>query len=448
MTPAYTLGSAPGRLPLAGHAAPLFTDPCGFLASLPAFGDLVRIGLGPQQAIVVCHPDLAHRVYSDDRTFDKGGPLIDRGRELFGDSLAVCRHDQHRRQRRLVQPAFTKARLPGYAAVMTSVIGALTDSWNTGDVVDVRAEMRAFTSRVSAATLFAGSLSDADQQQALHDLSNLMTGTYRRMFLPPFLARLPFPGNRSYTRARARFRRVLAQLIAGYRDSGTDHGDALSMLLAAHDDGTPQLTDSEITDQVVILFTGGADTTANALSWALYLLAGHPEVEKRLHEEVDAALPGWPATFADLGNLGFTGHVIAEALRLYPPVPLATRAVRADTELGGHPIAAGTVLVLSPMSLQYRPELFAAPGHFDPARWSDPELSPLQRKAFTPFGGGARKCIGDTFGMTMAVLALASITARWTFTPLPATRVRPVLRTLLMPQDLRMTVTARQQPRR
>jgi cytochrome P450 len=155
-----------------------------------------------------------------------------------------------------------------------------------------------------------------------------------------------------------------------------------------------------------------------------------------------------PATFADLGNLGFTGHVVAEALRLYPPVPLATRAVRADTELGGHPIAAGTVLVLSPMSLQYRPELFAAPGHFDPARWSDPELSPLQRKAFTPFGGGARKCIGDSFGMTMAVLALASITAGWTFTPLPAARVRPVLRTLLMPQDLRMTVTARQQPRR
>jgi cytochrome P450 len=376
-------------------------------------------------------------------TFDKGGPLIDRGRELFGDSLTLCRHAQHRRQRGLVQPAFTKARLPGYAAVMTSAIGALADSWNTGDAMDVRAEMRAFTARVSVATLFGGSLSDADQQQALRDLSALLSGTNRRMFLPPSLAALPFPGNRSYNRARARLRQVLAQLIADYRRTGTDHGDALSMLLAAHGDGIPRLTDTEITDQLVILFTAGADTTANTLSWALYLLARHPEAERRLHQEVDVALAGWPATFADLGNLDFTGHVITETLRLYPAVPLATREVVADTELGGHPIAAGTILVLSPISLQYRPELFASPGQFDPARWSDVELSPLRRKALTPFGAGARKCIGDSFGMTMATLALASITARWTFTPLTAARVRPVLQAVLMPKNLRMVATAR-----
>jgi cytochrome P450 len=394
---------------------------------------------------VVCHPDLAHRVYNDDRTFDKGGPLIDRARELFGDNLAVCRHDQHRRQRALVQPAFTKARLPGYAAVMSGAIGTLADSWNTGDVVDVRTAMRAFTARVSVATLFGGSLSNADQQQALRDLSALLDGTNWRMFLPSSLATLPFPGNRSYNRARARLRQVLAQLIADYRRTGTDHGDALSMLLAAHDDGTPRLTDTEITDQVVILFTAGADTTANTLSWALHLLAGHPEAQRRLHQEVDTALAGWPATFADLGNLDFTGHVITETLRLYPAAPLATREVMADTELGGHPIAAGTVLVLSPISLHYRPDLFAAPGQFDPARWSDLEPSPPPRKALTPFGAGARKCIGDSFGMTMATLALASITARWTFTPLPATRVRPALRAVLMPKNLRMVATARQQ---
>ena len=441
--PRPTLGSAPGRLPLLGHAPRLLTDPCRFLASLPAHGDLVRIGLGPQTAIVVCHPGLTRQILADDRTFDKGGPLVDRGRELFGDSLAICGHDRHRRQRRLVQPAFQATRLPAYAAVITERAGRLTDSWRAGATIDVQAEMRAFTSQVAVATMFAASMSEAEQQQALDDLSTLLSGTYRRMFMPAFFSRLPMPGNRRYETVRARLRLTLGRLMETYRATGTDHGDVLSTLLSYQEDGTPRLSDEEVVDQILILFTGGSETTANVLSWAVYLVAHHPDVETRLHAEADAVLAGRAATLEDLGRLPYTRQVVTETLRLYPPVSMVTRIVTADTELGGHRLRAGCVVVFSPAAVHRHPGLFPEPCRFTPDRWAVQPQPPMPRGAFVPFGDGPRKCIGDTIGMTMATVALASIAARWRLEIPADARVRPVLRTFLAPRGLQATVRTR-----
>jgi pentalenene oxygenase len=402
---------------------------------------LVQIKLGLERAIVVCHPELTHRLLLDDRTFDKGGPLVDRGRELFGDSLAICRHAQHRRQRRLIQPAFHKARLPQYAAAMTAGIAAMTDGWQDGAVLDVRADMRAFTSHVTVTTMFGATFSEADRQQMLGDLSTLLAGTFKRMLLPKVISRVPTPGNRTYERSRQRLRDTLAQAIDEYRDTGTDHGDALSILLAAQD-ADDNFTDDEVIDQLVILFVGGSDTTANTLSWGLDLLGRHPDVAQRLHDEVDEVLDGRPATFTDLADLPWTARVVNETLRLYPPVALVTRTVTADTELGGHRIAKGSTLIYSSLAVQHRPDLFARPEEFDPDRWTPPGPD-LPRGALTPFGGGPRKCIGDGFGMTMATLALASIAAKWRLRTLPGARVRPILRTFLAPHDLRMTAHRR-----
>jgi len=439
----YTLGSAPGRVPLLGHAPWLLRDPCGFLASLPAHGDLVRIGLGPQTATVVCHPELTRRILADDRTFDKGGPLVDRGRELFGDSLAICGHDRHRRQRRLVQPAFQPGRLPAYAGVMTERIGALTSSWRDGATIDVRAELRAFTSQVTITTMFAASMSQAEQRQALGDLSTLLSGTYKRMFLPASFSRLPTPGNRQYEAVRTRLRGTLGRVMTDYRATGTDRGDVLSKLLSHREDGVPLLADDEVIDQLLILFTGGSDTTANALSWALYLLARHPDVETRLHAEAAAVLGDRAAALEDLGRLPYARQVITETLRLYPPVSMVTRVVTADTELGGHRLPARSVVVFTPAAVHRHPGLFPEPGRFVPDRWAGEPQPPLPRGAFVPFGDGPRKCIGDAIGMTMATLTLASIAARWRLEVPAGARVRPVLRTFLAPHGLRATVRAR-----
>ena len=438
---AYTLVSAPHGLPLFGHAPRLLIDPNAFLASLPACGDLVQIKLGLERAIVVCHPELTHQLLVDDRTFDKGGPLVDRSRELFGDSLVICRHAQHRRQRRLIQPAFHKSRLPQYASAMTARIATITDCWEDGATVDVRTEMLALTSHVTVTTMFGATFSEADLEQMLGDLSILLAGTHKRMLLPKAISRIPTPGNRIYQRSRQRLRDTLGKLIGGYRDAGTDNGDALSILLAAQD-ANANFTDDEVIDQLVILFEGGADPTANTLSWALDLLGRHPEFERRLHNEVDEVLAGRSATFADLGALTWTAQIVTETLRLYSPVAMVTRIVTADTELGGHHIAEGSTLIYSALAVQHRPDLFIRPEEFDPDRWTPPGPD-LPRGALTPFGGGPRKCIGDSFGMTMATLALASIAAKWRLCTLPGAQVRPILRIFLGPRDLRMTVHRR-----
>ena len=362
------------------------------------------------------------------------------------DSLAICGHDRHRRQRRLVQPAFQATRLPAYAAVITERAGRLTDSWRYGATIDVPAEMRAFTSQVAVATMFAASMSQAEQKQALDDMSTLLSGTYKRMFMPALLSRLPMPGNRRYKTVRARLRFTLGRLMETYRATGTDHGDVLSKLLSYQEDGTPRLTDEEVVDQILILFTGGSETTANVLSWAVHLVARHPDVETRLHAEADAVLAGRAATLEDLGRLPYTRQVVTETLRLYPPVSMVTRVVTADTELGGHRLRAGCVVVFSPAAVHQHPGLFPEPGRFTPDRWAvhpQPAQPALPRGAFVPFGDGPRKCIGDTIGMTMATLALASIAARWRLEIPAEARVRPVLRTFLAPRGLRATVRAR-----
>jgi pentalenene oxygenase len=437
---------AGGALPLLGHVVALLRDPLRFLTSLPAQGDLVRIRIGFLTAVVVCDQDLTCQVLIDDRTFDKGGPLFDRFREVAGNGVGSCPHSMHRRQRRLVQPAFHRTRLPGYAQTMTEEINTAAQSWRDGQVIDVLAEMSKLTARTTVRTMFTGTVSPATVDDVVHDVTVLIHGVYRRAFTPPPLDRLPTPGNRRYHRARARFRHTVATIIADYRATGIDHGDLLSILLITQDDpatagGESQgLSDTEISDQVITFLFAGLESTAMALGWALHELARHPDIRQRLHNEIDTVLSGTTATVDDLPRLELTARIITETLRLHPPGSMFTRTVSADTRLGGYPIPAGTTLVYSPYLIHHRPDLHPNPEHFDPDRWTGTQPA---RDTFIPFGAGARKCIGDTFAAIEASLALATITAHWELTHIPGTRVRPAMSAVLQPQGLRMRVSAR-----
>lgn len=451
MKTTHSVSRAPGALPLLGHTMVLLRDPLRFLTSLPAHGDLVRIRLGPVDAAVVCDPGLTRQVLLDDRTFDKGGLLFDRLREVLGDGLGTCPHSRHRRQRRLMQPAFHPNRLPGYAQAMTVQIGETIGQWRDGAVVDVMAEMMPLAMRTTAEALFSGALHHRASRDTLDDIAVVFRGTYRRTVLPPWLNRLPTPANRRYHQARSRLRETLGSVVvAARRADGADHGDLLSALLAARDADSGDasrdhhsLTDTELQDQAVSLLLAGTETTPTTLAWALHLLAHHPDIEDRLHAEVDTVLAGAPARFADLPQLELTRRVITETLRLYPPAWLLTRTVTTGSRLGGHRLSAGTTLVLSPYLLQRRSDLYDHPERFDPDRWDTLHHSPPPRHAFIPFGAGARKCIGDQFGTTNAVLALATITALWRLEPLPHRTVRPSVSTSLIPHGLRLRTLTR-----
>ncbi len=433
---------APNAFPVVGHLVQLLRDPTSFLESLSSYGELVRVRLGPFTLVVICDPELTHQALVEDRVFDKGGLLFDRVREVAGDGLVSCPHRAHRRLRRLAQPAFQPTRIPGYVEAMTAYMDEATSSWHAGQVLDVPTEMKTISAKVTAATLFSGTLSAADLGQALDDVKTVFDGFFQRLFLIGPLDRLPTPNNRSYQRARTQLRDFINQIIAERRAAGTDHGDLLSALVEALDpeDNAHGMTDAEISDAVVTIFLAGTETTAAVLSWALDLIARHPEIERRLRTEVETVLGSAAATYADLPRLELTRRIVTETLRLRPPAWFLTRLVTADTRLGRHLLPTGTNIVYSPYLIHHRPDIYNNPERFDPDRWAAERPQP-HRHAFIPFAAGARKCIGESFAVTEAAVGLATISARWRLEHVPGLRVRPALGSILRPRELHMRAT-------
>ncbi len=434
---------APGHWPVLGHTFALWRRPLEFLASLPAHGDLVEIRLGPQRAFVVCCPDLAHQVLRNGRTFDKGGPVYHQLATVMGDSVGTCPHGPHQRQRRLLQPAFHPDRLAVYATEMSRQVSAALETWHDGQVIDVVAAMDEITARVSARTMFSADLSSGQSTNLLGGFTAVLEGMFLRLVMPAGLTRLPLAANRRFDHALARVDALTYEIIEAYRRDGVDRGDLLSMLLAARDDDGEALTDTELRDQVVTFWLAGTETAASLLAWSLHLLGQHPEVAQRVHTEVDAVLGGRVAGHADVPRLDYTDRVLTEALRLYPPGWIFTRVLTTEATLAGRALPAGTVLLYSPYLIQRRPDLYPDPDRFDPDRWLPDRAAALPRGGYIPFGGGARKCIGDTFGRLETTIALASITGRWQLDPIPGVITRPHPRTSLRPRPLRMRLRHR-----
>ncbi|MFI1801183.1 cytochrome P450 [Streptomyces sp. NPDC020379] len=446
MTSPYTLATAPGAWPLLGHAFLLARRPFQFVASLPAHGDLVRIRLGPHEAYVVCHPDLVHQALVEDRVVDKGGPFYDRLREVAGNGLGTCQATDHRRQRRLVQPAFRRDRMPGYATIMSEETTALIADWHDDQVLNVPAAMDRLTTAVIARCLLGASAdpgTDASELFAVYrSVDAVSSGISRRVMVPvPMIGKLPTPGNRHFTQAQAHLRQLTETLIADYRSAGVDHADLLSMLLAAPDGDDQGLSDTEIHDQVITFLLAGTETTASVLSWAWHLIGTHPHIQHQLQTETDTVLGGRPAHHSDLPALELTGRIVNETLRLYPPAWMTTRTTTTDTLLGGHALPAGTTLIYSAYQIHRRADLFPDPDRFDPDRWQSTGNPP--KGTWIPFGGGARKCIGDTFALTQITLTLATIAAHWQLQPIPGKQVRPARRATLTPRELSMRLHQR-----
>ncbi|MFI8231684.1 cytochrome P450 [Streptomyces sp. NPDC085900] len=432
------IAQAPGALPIVGHLLPLLRDPLGFLNTLPAHGDLVQIRLGPQRALVVCRPELVQEVLLQDRTFDKGGPIIERVGNALGNGIASCPHSAHRRLRRSLQPAFSRTCLREYAAIMTEETDALTTGWSDGRTVDVGVEMYGLASSTIARTLFTDKAARPAVETVTLCLPDIFRGIYQQAVLPPLLRRLPLPPNLRYERARDRAWSAVSKTIGLYRKDGTSHGDVLSMLLDTRDEAGGSLSDSEIHAQIMTLLVAGIDTTAVALTWAVHLLCQHPGVQERLRAETVKVLGTRTATWDDLPRLDLARRVITETLRLYPPGWIFTRTTTTEARLAGAVIPPDTTLIYSPYLIHRDARSHSRPGSFDPDRWL-PEHEQV-RGALIPFGGGARKCIGDNYAMTLATLALATIVSRWRFThgaPRPP-HVEP--RMTLTPHNVRVRV--------
>jgi cytochrome P450 len=392
-------------------------DRLGFLQRLARdCGDVAHIRIGPQHVVLLSHPDHIRDVLvTNKRTFVKGRG-VRRMKLLLGDGLLTAEGDKHLRQRRLAQPAFHRQRIAGYARTMVDYARRTAARWRAGDAVDAHDEMMRLTLAIAGKTLF-----DADVEAEASEIGDAVT-TIIELFnvaLLPFaelMDHLPLPWVRRFRRARERLDRTIYRIIAERRRSGADRGDLLSMLMLAADvDGDGGgMDDAQLRDEVMTLLLAGHETTANALSWTWDLLARHPEVERRLHEEVDAVLAApdggvRAATVDDVSRLPYARMVLAESMRLYPPAWTLGYQTLGEYEVAGYTLPARALVLMSQWVVHRDARFYDDPERFDPERWRPERAAERPRFAYFPFGGGTRQCIGEQFAWTEGVLVLATI---------------------------------------
>jgi cytochrome P450 len=406
-------------LPIVGVLPQFRKNPLEFLRSLSRdHGDLVHFRLGPQHVYLVSNPDWIKDILVTNQSNFTKSRFLERAKVLLGEGLLTSEGEFHRRQRRLVQPAFHRDRLLGYASAMVDCTAHTREQWSNGAQLDMSREMMRLTLSVVAKTLFS-----ADVTSEADEIGNALTQVMILfdIVLMPFsewIEKLPLPSVRRFEKARDFLDKTIYGIIAERRASKEDKGDLLSMLLLAQDeDGVTGMSDKQIRDEALTLFLAGHETTANALMWAWYLLSQNPAAAEKFYEEVDRVLEGRLPTFDDLPQLKYTEGVFAESMRLYPPAWVIGRRVKTEYSIGQYTVPARSILMMSPWVVQRDPRWFPSPDQFRPERWVLPDDRP--KFSYFPFGGGMRVCIGERFAWMEGVLLLATVAQRWRFKLVP-----------------------------
>jgi cytochrome P450 len=452
-------GRAPRAHPLLGHFPDFRRDPLAFLTRCAREGgDFVPLRFLGQRLALLSDPAGIEQVLVTRQQLFTKSPGLRRNPRLLGNGLVASTGDLWRRQRRLMQPAFHRQHLAAYGEVMVARAQRLLARWRDGEVRDVHAEMMRVTLEIVGDALFGADLADdaATVGAAFAAvLERFRERTSGLLFLLP--ERVPTPGNLRYERTVRRLDEVVYRLIARRRAAGGAGDDLLALLLRAQDEAGVGMSDAQLRDEVMTLVLAGHETTAIALSWTWYLLAQHPEAERRLHDELRDLLGGRSPAAADLPRLRYAEAVVTEAMRLYPPAWLISRQAVEACEVAGYRVPAGTVVLMSQWVLHRDPRFFTAADAFSPERWLDGPIpgaagagaagalaERLPRFAYFPFGGGPRLCIGRGFAMAEAVLLLASVAQRYVLGLAPGQSVVPAPVVTLRPRHgIKMVLRAR-----
>ena len=438
---------------LTGEMGEFRRDPLGMLERVQREqGDFAPIRFGLSRVILLSHPALVEEVLITRNQWFRKNPATRRLGPLIGKGLLSSDGEAWKRQRRLTQPAFHRARVNAASEVIVEYAHRQAAAWWSGEVRDVHQDMMELTLQIACKTFFGADVAsdlavvrEATKVVGEHFLSRL---TSLLFVLPDWV---PTPGNRRFMRAIGQLDALVYRIIrergASAAGGNEPRGlDLLSMLLES------DMTELEVRDEVMTFFMAGHETTALALTWGLYLLSLHPEATRRLVEEIDAVLEGRPPTLDDVPRLVYTRAVVDETLRMYPPAYLMGREALVDCQIGGRPVRRGTTLLMSQWLIHHDPRFHDEPSQFRPERWLDAPKQPtsaagttaLPRFAYFPFGGGQRQCIGNAFAQLEAVLVLACLLQRVNFEVVAEQRIEPQALVTLRPKwGLKMVVTER-----
>jgi cytochrome P450 len=422
---------------ITGHLSHFRAGPIEFLAQCAAlYGDFVPLRIGLKRILLVSDPAAIEEVLiTKSRDYHKHFGLK-QTKTLLGNGLLNSEGDFWLRQRRLAQPAFHRDRIQQYGRDMIDHTHRMLDIWKAGDRRDLVAEMMALTLKIAAKTLFDAE--ETGDAAIIREQLAKSIALFNERFTSFIRAPLgwPTPSNLKMRAVTRRLNEIIFKYIEQRRREGVgDRHDLLSLLLNAKDeagDGTG-MSDAQLRDEVMTLFLAGQETTALALSWTWYLLAGHPAIEEKLVAELTAALGDRPLTAEDVPRLKYAEAVINESMRIHPPAYVLGREAIRDTSVAGHPVPKGWTVFMAQSILHRDPRWWTEPDTFRPERWLDGSTKDLPKFAYFPFGGGPRVCIGNTFAMMETIVVLAEVARRFHFertdsaplVPVPSITVRP-----------------------
>ncbi|MEX2231042.1 MAG: cytochrome P450 [Cyclobacteriaceae bacterium] len=413
------------KIPL-GHLFSFRRDSIGFLRKIAdEYGDIVHFKIGPIRIVLLNHPDLIKEVLTTQHgNFTKGRPL-EMAKELLGEGLLTSEGEFHKRQSRMIQPAFHRNMIESYTPAMTKCITQLMNGWQDGMRVDMKDEMTKLSVAIAGRTFF-----DADVEKEAPEIIQALdtaTSLFGRIPLPfsEWLLKLPLSGTRRFYKAKARLDETIYRMIDERRRNKVDNGDLLSLLLRSQDekgDGEG-MSDQQVRDEALTLFLTAFDTTSTALTWTWYLLSQNPKAEAELHEELDRVLRGRLPTVEDLAQLKYTRMAFGESMRIYPPSYIIPRQALRDFPIDKYIVPRGTIVLISPYLIHHDSRFHPDPEKFNPHAWEKHSHGQHSKYEYFPFSRGPRSCIGEPFAWMEGILVLASIAQLWRISLVPDHRV-------------------------
>jgi cytochrome P450 len=407
-------------------------DPLAVMRDWAAtYGDIVRVQFGKTQMFFIHHPEHIRQALVEQgdkfiKDYQYKHPENGLARFL-GNGLLVSDGEFWKRQRKLVQPALHFKRIANYADIMTDFTVKMLENWTPNKVIDVDQEMMRLTLNIVGKSLFDADVS-SDSQRFGYAITVLQHTSGRPSKLPKWI---PTPRRYRENKAVTDLDDIMYRIIRERRASGEDHGDLLSMLLMAV--------------EAVTLFLAGHETTSNSLTWTFYLLSQHPEIEAKLHEELDNVLGGRVPTLDDLKQLKYTEMVVKESLRLYPPAYGFSREATDEVTIGDYTLPKRAGLSVMSFIAHRDPRWWDAPNEFIPERFSPENEKNHTKYAYIPFGTGQRICVGSMFAMMEAQLILATVAQQYQLSLVPGHKVEPeALITMRARYGMRMIPKLRQ----
>ncbi len=399
-------------------------------------GDTYRVhapGRGRDTVVIHAAEDVRRVLVTNRRNYVKGAGF-DRVRILLGDGLITSDGDLWARQRAMMQPMFHRRVLARLADSIATANEALLARWEAcaerGEPVNVTEDMSTMTLDIVLRSILGSDLDRLVRETGSNPFDLVVSDPARDL------------------RFAYRFRsltRLVAELIERRRREPQEHFDFIAMMMAARDpsSGAP-MGEREMIDEVMTLVVAGHETTATGLNWTWYLLAQHPDIEARLHAELDGIPERHPLDLASSSELPYTRAVVDEALRLYPPVWVFTRrALEADT-LGGFAVPAGTDVLLPTYVIHRHPRYWHDPEEFRPERFAQGGEGQGASFAYIPFGAGPRRCLGDSFAIYEMLAHLSRFARRFRLRMVPGQQVGLEARVNLRPaQPMFMTLKRR-----